>query len=543
MKFVNKIFTISLVLTIAIVMSGCDGDLTENVYSDTTEENYEYENADYKRIIGAVYTPLRSLYGGLYSHHMSQEITADAIVMPANYAGGWDDGGVYRRMHQQTWNSEQSHIGGMWQNYYQGVLHANRVLERIEEGQLNIPSSVGEDALIAEMRTMRAFYHWLILDNFGEAPLVESAEVGDGLPQKSSREVLYDFIVQEITESVNNLPESSGQDMYGRMNKWAAKSLLANVYLNAEVYVGEAEWDKVIEQADDIINSGQYSLENTYSDVFAEQNSDSPEIIFAIPFDEDQGTGFNIVQWAWHIGLKQKYQTDASPWGTGTARCVAQFCDTYDSEDSRLEETWIMGPQEDPNGDPIMGIFDDEGEQLDFRNEMPNGIRAGEAEGYRVKKFEVTEGAQSNLNNDFPIFRYAEVLMMKAEALLRTNRASEAASIVTDVRERAYKDNPSEATVTGSELQQGSKYEYGYVEDYEIVDEGDTSPIEYGRFLDELGWEFSWEGHRRRDLIRFGIFTEKSRLSFQPNGDYRTVFPIPQNVIDTNPEIEQHSDY
>src|SRR5690606_30102893 len=109
-------------------------------------------------------------------------------------------------------------------------------------------------------------------------------------------------------------------------------------------------------------------------------------------------------------------------------------------------------------------------------------------------------------------------------ALLKTNRANEAATLVTEVRERAFKEHPSSATVTGGELQENSDYRYGYVEEYEIVDAGDTEPITYGRFLDELGWEFAWEAHRRRDLIRFGVFTKKSWLSHKPKGDYRAVF-------------------
>jgi hypothetical protein len=132
--------------------------------------------------------------------------------------------------------------------------------------------------------------------------------------------------------------------------------------------------------------------------------------------------------------------------------------------------------------------------------------------------------------------------MMKAEALLRTGRAAQAASIVSQVRQRAF-DDPSKANVTASTLQQDSEYDYGYWENFEIVDEGDQSTIQYGWFLDELGREFAAEMFRRRDMIRFGVFTEKSWLSHRPNGDYRTVFPIPQGVVQSNPNLEQNSDY
>lgn len=544
MKFFNKVYTVPVIVLLLVAISACDNNLSENVYSSVTEQNFSYKNADYQSMIAAPYTEMRvGVIGGVLSNYVAQMISADAVVMPANLAGGWDDGGRYRRMHTHQWNSEQGHLSNMWQNFYQGVMHANRVIEQLNNDVITVPTSVSKESLIAEMRTVRAFYYWLILDNFGDAPLVTSANADQELPVKSTREELYNFAVTEITQSLPDLSESSDQDMYGRMNKWAAKTLLAKLYLNAEVYTGQPQWEKVITQTDDIIGSQEYSLDDNYSDIFASENSGSPEIIFAIPFDENLGGGFHLHRWAWHTVLGTKFQTEASPWGTGSARGVPQFAATYNSLDSRLDDTWIRGPQFGPDGEPLMGIFDDQGEQVNFENTMKNGVAVSEDAGYRVGKFEVPAGAQAQLNNDFPYFRYAEVLMMKAEALLRTNRAGEAATIVTQVRQRAFTDNPGEAVVTGSDLQQDSRYDYGYVENFEIVDEGNTEPIQYGRFLDELGWEFAWEAHRRRDLIRFDVFTKKSWLSHQPNGDHRTVFPIPQSVIDTNPNIEQNPNY
>ena len=111
------------------------------------------------------------------------------------------------------------------------------------------------------------------------------------------------------------------------------------------------------------------------------------------------------------------------------------------------------------------------------------------------------------------------------------------------MRQRAFKENPELAAVTDAELAGNSCYEYGYVEDYKIVDKGDTSPVEFGRLYDELGWEFAWEMHRRRDAIRFGVYTTKSWLSHKPQGDYRSVFPIPESVLTSNPKLEQNPNY
>lgn len=146
-------------------------------------------------------------------------------------------------------------------------------------------------------------------------------------------------------------------------------------------------------------------------------------------------------------------------------------------------------------------------------------------------------GAKGSLSNDFPFFRYAQVLLMNAECLLRTGKSTEAATLVTQVRQRSFKNNPQKATVTAANLLGNSVYEYGYVENYKIVSKGDVTPVQFGGLYDELGWEFAWEGFRRRDMIRFGTYTTKSWLSHKPEGDEKAVFPIPQQAINSNPKL------
>lgn len=523
-----------------LVFASCTGDLTEQTFSSVTQENNTFKTDDFPNAIGSVYSNMHGLTG--FFNYFTQEITTDEMVQPAN-ASGWDDGGRYKRMHLHTWTPLQDHVSSLWSTLYQGVLHANRIIAGLEDGTIQVPQGVTKEAAMSEMRTARAFYYWLIMDNFGSAPLVTDASKGSGdLPSKTSREKIYQFVVAELTESIPNLSEKNNQLMYGRFNKWAAKTLLASVYLNAEIYTGTAQWDKVIEQANDIIESQKYQLASDYKNPFRVHNEDSPEIIFAIPYDEVNATGFLLGQISLHAALKKKFQMQATPWGAGAAKAVPQFGALYDSTDKRLEKTWVTGYQFAPNGDTLRGSYDDSGKPLNFTRTMKNGIYTSEDAGWRVQKFEIEEGAQANLNNDFPIFRYARVLMMKAEALLRTGKPSQAANIVSEVRMRAF-DDPSEATVTAADLTKDSEYDYGYWEDFEIVDEGDTSPVQYGGFLDELGREFAAEMYRRRDMIRFGIYTKKSWLSHKPNGDYRTVYPIPQDVVQANPNLKQNENY
>jgi hypothetical protein len=153
---------------------------------------------------------------------------------------------------------------------------------------------------------------------------------------------------------------------------------------------------------------------------------------------------------------------------------------------------------------------------------------------------------------DYPVVRYADVLLMSAEALLRTGQAGAAAALVTQVRQRNFKgDAAAKATVTGAELMQGSRYNYGWYDSDGVVKTGPGgtpvtnggADIEYGRFLDELGWEFAAEAHRRQDLIRFGVFTTKTWFNHTPNGDFRTIFAIPQQRLQTNAKLSQNPGY
>lgn len=131
---------------------------------------------------------------------------------------------------------------------------------------------------------------------------------------------------------------------------------------------------------------------------------------------------------------------------------------------------------------------------------------------------------------------------MKAEALMRSGKDAEAATIVTMVRERNFKGNPAKAIVTGADLQKGSSYVYGLKNHNTTTNEG-GSDIKYGRFLDELGWEFAQERRRRQDLIRFGVFTTKSWLSHVPNGAYRNLLPIPRPELNKNSNLTQNKGY
>lgn len=543
-----KYFKLTVILIGTLIMLNACTDLTEEVYSDIIAEEFTPTEEDAIAITGPAYTNLREVLFFWHGFFDTQEECSDIIVTPER-PNGWVDGGVYRTMHEHTWNSEQSHTSRLWDRCYAGINHANRAIFQIESG--NLPMGNEEAvATIAELKVVRAFYYYILLDNFGNVPIVKRYDVEeDFLPEQSTRQEVYDFVITEINDNLSDLSLEVGVETYGRFNAWAAHTLLAKVYQNAEVYTGTDELDQCITQCDLVMESGNYIIEPDYRNPFKTLNESSGEIIFAVPFAsksnpfEDYGW-FHLVCKTLHPASQATYDLEVQPWGGNCA--IPQFINTYHPNDDRLEATWIMGPQFSVSGDTVYLSMDNArtNEQLNYTNIVQGIEDTFEEEGYRIGKFEIAIGTQfGRLENDWPWFRYTDIYMMKAECLLRQGDADGAAALVTEVRQRCF-DDPAEATVTGAELIEGSSYVYGNVTAGVLEDSPEGgADIQYGRFLDELGWEFAAEARRRQDLIRFGVFTSKKWLSHQPNGDFRTIFPIPESALQTNPNLEQNPGY
>jgi hypothetical protein len=508
-------------------MSACT-DLNEEVYSEVLASNFQPTERDIPSIVAPVYGSFRWLMLGWQGNFDVQEESADIIITPAR-PNGWYDGGTYLRMHQHNWTPLQWQPTNLWNNAYRSITTANRVLSQIKEGE--IPITDGREELEAELKAVRALAYYFLLDNHGNVPIVTDFKDTE-LPKQSSRQELYDFVVSELM-AVMPLLKEDPSSTYGQLNKWGAKALLAKIYLNAEVYTGTPQWEKCIEQCNDIINSGYYQLDPIYSDVFTWTNHNSPEIIFAVPYDEIFGQGNWMHMKTLDPMSRFVYPLQAGPWGGNCA--VPQFIDTYHPDDTRLQDTWIMGPQKHASTGEVV---------IDYVKNVPGMDESASNDGYRIGKFAIKPNAQFNLDNDFPLFRYGDVLMMKAESLLRTGSANEAAGLVTQVRERAFlKTDPDKAVVTAEELSQGSSYAYGYWEDGELTEPEGGDDIQFGRFLDELGWEFAAEARRRQDLIRFGVFTTKSWFNHRPSDPTKTLFPIPEGELNKNPHLKQNSGY
>jgi len=533
----------SLLAVIALFLSiGCT-ELVDRSYDRIIAEQFDATDQDLASLVGSAYINWRDVILNWDGFHRAQELSADQLVIPAR-PNGWVDGGVYRRIHEHKWTSDEGIVVQVWNRAYAGITNCNRIIYQIESNIIPIDPDALEST-ISELKVLRASYYYVLLDLYGNVPIITQFDVPVGfLPEQSSRGEVYDFIVGELVENVDHLSESNDQSTYGKFNKWAGYALLAKLYLNAEVYKSEAEWEKAIQAADMVINSGLYALEASQRNVFVTNNENSKEIIFAIPFDENYVTewnAFDLHMQTLQPGSQATYNLISTPWGGICA--IPQFIDTYDPDDLRLINGWIQGPQLTASGEPIIASLGTlAGQPLSFVNEVPGIDYSEEIHGYRLGKFEIKQNANVQLSNDWPLLRYADVLLMKAESLLRLGNIEEAAALVTEVRKRNFPQNPEKASVSGADLLGGSNYSYGLDNRQENTVEGGDD-IKFGRFLDELSWEFAQEGRRRQDLIRFGVFTTKSWLNHSPNGDDKILFPLPRIALNTNPNLTQNPGY
>lgn len=537
-KIINYIIVLGIIGS-GLILGSCT-KLEDKNYSGIIASEFNPTSTD----IGALLAPAYASWRGVMwdtdwsGYWMINEITSDEYVAAAK-PYGYVDGGVHRQMHERTWTSQNYYVTNAWKSPWIGISNCNRLMFQIESGV--IPPN---DAMIAELKVLRASFYYVLCDWFGNIPIVTKFDVPEGfLPEQSSRAEVYKFIVNEITSALPLLSEDRSAKTYGRFNsKWAANALLAKVYLNAKEYSGTAEWAKCLQACEAIIASGKFSLDAVQKNVFSAKNENSPEIIWAIPYD--MLYTYNAM-FALTISKENRFTFNMINNPSGGATAVPQYISTFNTNDLRYTKGWLYGQQYSSTGELLLcasGTL--KGKPMFIINESP-GIDSNQVvHGYRLFKWEIPLASDRlTMNNDYPFFRYADVLMMKAECLLRTGQADAAATIVSQIRKRSFPNNPELVAVTGAKLLGGSVYAYGLKNHFKTTFEGGAD-IQYGGFLDELGWEFAAEGRRRQDMIRFGVFHTKSWLSNTANNDLRkNIFPIPLEVLNTNPKLKQNPGY
>lgn len=506
-NFLSSKILLAAILVMSINQS-CT-NLEEELFDTVSDANFLKTDEELNAALLAAYTNLYGFAGhnGIWSIN---EVSTDEALIPQR-GGDWYDGGQWLRMHRHEYKANEDAFNNTWGFCYTGIGTCNRVIELLEEKAGDKPSTPG---LVAELKVLRAMYYYWLLDNFGDVPIVTDFKTANATPAKNTRQEVYAFIESEITGNIGSISSNNDVATYGRMNSWTAKAILAKLYLNAERYTGAAQWQKCADVCNEIISSGKFSLASNFFANFATINK-TPEIIFAIPYDQVFGKGFPIVQMTLHYQSQKTYNLQAQPWNGYCS--VQEFYNSFDDSDVR-KKSFIAGPQYASDGttrleDSGAEAADPDGAPLTFTPEInehfPNCLRQA---GVRLGKYEFALGATPDLSNDFVLFRLADIMLMRAEALWHLdNGSAEALDLVNQVRDRA--GVAPFAALTPDDL------------------------------LAERGREMFQEAYRRQDLIRFGKYN--ATRTFKPDSEDECFefFPIPQNQLNSNPSLVQNPCY
>lgn len=513
MKTKTTIFSILL-----LVFSFACTNLDEKVYDQLAGEFPETEQ-QLDAIIGDVYNSLRTYWPSTYLY--LSECAGSMAVTPTRLGGDWYDGGQYRELYMHTWTAQTSQVKSGWNNATKSIGKANATISIIEE--TNVVSDAVKKEKSAEVRGVRAFWYYTMLDYFGNVPLVTDYADKE-LPTNSTRQAVFDWLVAEVKEIVPDCPAGTS---YGRFTQGAAYTLLAKLLLNADAwgvtYSGNA-YTEVIDYCDRVLGMS-YILEPDWKANFALDNHNSKEAIFAVVFSktdtEDQNQMMNRTL---HYKDQLSLGGNFSSWNGICAQ--PEYVELFDPEDPRYEGTFLIGRQYDRNTGEI--IITDHGYDLDHTVEVTmipgteyDGTPWGavnQHDGARCLKWPYAQDLVDAMENDFHIFRLADVYLMKAEAIIRSGGSGvEAAQWVNGVRQRGYGTTANNYSTVGLE-----------------------------EILLERRLELAWEGWSRQDDIRFDKFETgmwSSSNCERVTGEYLKLYPISQDAWQTNPNLVQNSGY
>ncbi len=572
-----KQYIIGSMLLSSILLASCSLDETpRSKFSE--EEAFSTPKLVYVNTVANVYS---SIGNGLYgsdggSVHTFQEFSSDASMIPGRQ-GDWVDGGAWQNIFLHNFESSVSKYNDVWNNLYRVIGLANSSIDRLNKYLGEHPEYA---EYVYELRALRAVYYYYVMDLFGQVPLVVSSAVSANDVEQSNRSDVFKFVTSELAECIPHLSDSKSQnegEYYGRITKAVAYMCMAKCAINAPVYTiddttptsysafvgtdksGKATaseeqgktvsemgkninitldgktrnaWKTAVYCADQIASLG-YRLQPSYADNFIVANQNSVENIWTRPNDcvnykiED----YNIVRTlhynhggaigyeGWNGACSSKQQMLVYDYGT-------------DNPDPRLKLNFYT--DKDYMEETGKAVEDGAtGKDLEY---MPMAVKvdfsaaddphAMKCAGARMKKYEFDKSAtqQYSFNNDLVIWRYADVLLLKAEAEYRMGNKAEALTIVNEVRARVAATPRTELTLND--------------------------------ILNERMLELAWEGVRRPDQIRFCTFTEPTADRFKgvthnaSAGDYNDdtqgytmVYPIPYAVLNLNKKLNQNPGY
>lgn len=494
-----------LLMGMGVIYMSCTDLEVDELESVVTETETGEFTGDAGSLLESAYNQLGA-YAEQTDMYALQVHTSDEMIPPTR-GTDWGDNGVWRLLHSHNWDPAHQYVLGAWNVLNSRVFQSNLVLAA------DAPAPSAQQA--AEAKFLRAYNMWYVMDLFGQAPFREVNEGADVDPRVLTRQEAVDFILNDLEEALPDLPSLPPSATNSQASKASAATMLARVYLNRGVYSAEvneqgalnptfdpADMARVIEYAD-LVEAEGYSLEENFYNNFTVNAQN--EIIFVNP--EGAGDPQNRYFMTLH------YDQNPSGWNgfTTLADFYAKFEDndirkgieaTPDGTDfSGLGRGFLEGVQLDDNGEVITNSRNNR--PLAFEADVPL-IGADTDDGIRAIKYHPADKGR------YIQLRYADVYLMKVEALFRSGNTGEALTLVNELR----------ANRGASPL----------------------ASLDEATLLDERGRELYWEGIRRVDQIRFGTFDDiwHEKTNTEP---FRVLYPIPQQALDSNPNLVQNPGY
>ena len=528
----NRLFISAGLL--AMTLTGCtDLDMSPN--SQYTEDPSQNSGVDPMIVVEAKMADVYyHLAGTLGRRYMEAQCLASDEFTSLAFAGGYYDSGTYAHQALHCSSPNDASIG-WYDDVTAGITKANTILEELGSG--------ASAQMKAPARAIRAYYTWILMDNYGDTPILDKVQAEGSVVPRSPRKEVAEWIESELNDIIPALTDDVTENTYGKPTKWMAEALLAKLYINWPVYTAESvdqydaatavnpKLDACIAACDEIINSGKFNLGSVdYLHKFSYDNGWKVEdFIYAIPYDAINRQG---MQYARPRTFKDMKNLLPNVYGSadkftqsfgGNMVVTPEFAKLFslDGDIRNLSilrgDVYVRDPKTlRPTTEPFMY----KGNQVHFTENITlakkdNTIEVGnDANAYQqgchsIKWFTTPADYNNgrNQSNDLPIFRYADVLLMKAEALTRQG-SSGAKALFNQIR--SYAGAPTIA----------------------------NEPI-LQEIYDERGREFFDENWRRNDMIRFGHYEDEFFPHYKdfPDASFdkrHRIFPVPQNTINLN---------
>ena len=548
--------TIIILAALMALFTSCNKMLEEVNYGNPTTADLMTDESNVPLLVGQCYADIKWLHDH-WGYWGVVTLTADEGLCPTRMPDkDWADGGYWRNLNTHNWNSMGSAFLNIWNTTIAGAVLCNKIINTMNDYK----SSMSEEVYaqyVGELEVMRSYYFYMLFDCFGRIPYTETySEENNAEPLMAPQDV-WSHLVNCLEKNAPNMAVVSDATRainYGRATQGFAYALLARLYLNAESFGCTPSnisisnngttpinsvadfYTNVVRCCNAIIDAGSYSIEPDYFANFKIQNEESKENIFVIvengEADIDERAGgdgmmlnkLRIALLTLNYNHQKTYNLLETPWNGFCAR--PGFINRYAPSDVRgpgneglgTNDTkqwgWFLGPIYDANGNLCTDKDEDKSPAI-IVNEISSLSEASDLEGARSIKYEIDKAKKYKYSeNDFVLMRYADVLWMKEEAILRggsgTSGYNSADFRTLRNRAFAYDANPS------------ASYEASY-----------PDVLTLDGILDERGREFAWENMRRRDLIRFGKFNDPAYVEFvTAMDDYRKWFPIPYKVLE-----------